>query len=183
MEYCKTVRLTNGREALLRSGRAADGEAAFAFFNLTHAETDFLLTYPDENSFDADGEVRFLEEKRNSPRETELLALIDGEIAGMAGIEAVGGKEKIRHRATFGITVKKAYWGLGLGRALTESCIACAKAAGYAQLELEAVAENERALALYKSAGFTEYGRNPRGFRSRESGWQELVLMRLELAP
>ena len=43
------------------------------------------------------------------------------------------------------------------------------------------IAENQTALALYKSVGFAEYGRNPRGFRSRFSGWQELVLMRLEL--
>ncbi len=52
---------------------------------------------------------------------------------------------------------------------------------GYVQLELEAVAENEHALALYRSVGFAEYGRNPKGFRSRISGWQAVVLMRLEL--
>ena len=75
----------------------------------------------------------------------------------------------------------KAYWGLGIGRAMTETCIECAKAAGYAQMELEAVAENKNALALYESVGFVEYGRNPKGFRSRLAGWQELVLMRLEL--
>ena len=34
---------------------------------------------------------------------------------------------------------------------------------------------------VYESVGFREYGRNPKGFRSRLSGWQELVLMRLEL--
>ena len=75
----------------------------------------------------------------------------------------------------------KAYWGLGVGRALTGACIECARTAGYVQLELMAVAENKAALALYKSVGFVEYGRNPKGFRSRSTGWQELVLMRLEL--
>ena len=100
---------------------------------------------------------------------------------GTAGIEAVGRKYKVRHRAEFGISVDKACWGLGIGRALTEACIECAKSAGYAQLELEVVAENTTAISLYRSVGFTEYGRNPRGFRSRVTGWQELVLMRLEL--
>ena len=64
---------------------------------------------------------------------------------------------------------------------MTEACIECAENAGYVQLELEAVAENKNALALYRSVGVQEYGRNPKGFRSRLTGWQELVLMRLEL--
>jgi ribosomal protein S18 acetylase RimI-like enzyme len=43
------------------------------------------------------------------------------------------------------------------------------------------VAENAAAISLYKSLGFTEFGRNPRGFNSRISGYQELVYMLLEL--
>ena len=43
------------------------------------------------------------------------------------------------------------------------------------------VANNASALALYKKFGFVEYGRNPKGFRSRNTGYQELVLMRLAL--
>ena len=104
-------------------------------------------------------------------------------MVGSAGIGRIGGKEKVRHRAEFGISVDKAWWGLGIGRALTQACIECAKAAGYAQLELEVVADNRRAVALYESEGFAEYGRNPKGFLSRFTGWQELVLMRRELDP
>ncbi len=100
---------------------------------------------------------------------------------GLAGIACVDSKEKVRHRAEFGISVDQDYWNLGIGRALTKSCIECAKAAGYSQLELDVVAENDNAIALYESLGFAEYGRNPKGFRSRLTGWQELVLMRLEL--
>ena len=53
--------------------------------------------------------------------------------------------------------------------------------AGYEQLELDVVSENKRAIALYESLGFVEYGRNPRGFKSKYTGYQELVYMRLEL--
>ena len=85
------------------------------------------------------------------------------------------------HRANLGISVEKAYWGLGIGRAMTEACIECARNAGYEQLELEVVSENESAIRLYESVGFKEFGRNPKGFRSRETGYQELISMRLEL--
>ena len=99
----------------------------------------------------------------------------------MAGIVAVGGKYKTKHRAEFGISVEKAYWGLGIGRELAEACIECAKIAGYEQLELDVVSDNAAAVNLYKNLGFVEYGRNPKGFRSRRTGWQELVLMLLPL--
>ena len=181
MKYDQTVVLKNGIEALLRNGDVADGLAVFENFNLTHAETDYLLSYPDENSYDPDKEAKFLEEKTKSPNEIEIIAIIDGKIAGTAGIEAVGEKYKVKHRAEFGISILKEYWGLGLGRALATACIQCAKDAGYEQLELDVVSENERALSLYRSLGFVEFGRNPKGFKSRTAGYQEVIYMLLKL--
>lgn len=181
MKYMEQILLKNGKTAILRNGEESDGSAVLENFNLTHAQTDYLLSYPDESTFDAEAESRFLQKKEESPNEIEIVAFVDGKAAGTAGIDAVGTKYKIRHRAEFGISVAEEYWGLGIGRALTQACIRCAKEAGYTQLELTVVAENERAIALYRSAGFTEYGRNPRGFRSRASGYQELVYMLLEL--
>ena len=181
MEYRETIRLKDGRECVLRSGTEKDAQAAFDNFVLTHAETEFLTTYPDETPFGAEEEGEFLRKRAESENEAEILAELDGRIVGMAGIGAIGAKDKLRHRASFGISIERDCWGLGIGRALTRACIACAGAAGYAQLELEAVAENERALALYRSEGFVEYGRNPKGFRTRGGRWQELVLMRREL--
>lgn len=181
MEYRKMIRLKDGRECVLRNGTAADGQAVYDNFNLTHAQTDWLLSYPEENSMDAAQEAQFLKEKTESADEVEIIAEVDGQVAGTAGIERVGAKEKIRHRAELGISVDRAYWGLGIGHALMAACIECARKAGYAQLELDVVAENARAVALYRRHGFVEYGLNPRGFRSRETGWQPLMLMRLEL--
>ena len=90
MKYNQKVSLKNGKEALLRNGDKADGKEVFEVFNQTHAETDYLLSYPDENSYDPEQEARFLEEKAKSPNEIELIALINGKVAGTAGIEAVG---------------------------------------------------------------------------------------------
>ena len=181
MEYNSTVTLKDGRACTLRNGTAEDGQALLDLFNLTHTQTDYLLSYPEESTHTVQQEAGFLKQKTESADEIELLAELDGKVVGSAGISCVGRKEKIRHRAEFGISVDKAHWGLGIGRALTEGCIECARTAGYVQLELEAVAENKSALALYRSVGFQEYGRNPKGFRSRLTGWQEVVLMRLEL--
>lgn len=181
MTYNKKITLKNGDICTLRNGTERDGEQVLEVFNLTHAETDFMLTYPDENSFIAAQKSDFLKEKTESKNEIEIVAEINGKIVGTAGIDAVGGKFKISHRADFSIGILKEYWGLGIGSALTDSCIECAKAAGYLQLELNVVAENKSAVALYEKLGFKEYGRNPQGFRSRTTGFQELIYMRLEL--
>lgn len=181
MKYTKTLILKDGRQALIRNGVAADGPAVYDNIIETHLETDYMLSYPDESTFNGETEAKLLEDKTASDKEVELVAFVDGKVAGSAGISSIGDKYKIKHRADFGISLLKEYWGLGLGSALMEACIECARKAGYLQIELEAVAENDRALALYKKMGFVEFGRNPRGFNSRISGYQELVYMRLEL--
>lgn len=181
MQYNEKITLKNGKKALLRNGEGADGKSVLDVFDQIHAETDFLLTYPDENSFDAEREAAFLQGKTDSPNEVEIIALVDDKIVGLAGVSTVGTKVKIRHRAEFGISILREYWGLGLGKALTKACIQCAKDAGYVQLELNVVAENAKAISLYKSLGFEEFGRNPRGFLSRTSGYQELIHMLLVL--
>ena len=181
MKYNRTVFLKDGRTCILRNGTEQDAEGVLATFFRTHEETDFLTTYPDETPFTVDDERAFLKEKTENGRAIDMVAEVDGTIVGAAGIDLIRTADKTKHRASFGISIDRAWWGLGIGKALTNACIECARNAGYLQLELEAVADNERALALYRSAGFAEYGRNPRGFRTRAGDWQELVLMRLEL--
>lgn len=181
MKYSKTIITKDGRECLLRNSTYEDGQAVLDQFILTHKQTDYLFTYPDEITFTVEEEADYLQKKAESENEIEILAVLDGKVVGTAGIEQPDKHLKAMHRADFGISVDKDYWGLGIGRALTRACIECAVAAGYEQLELQAVAENERAIALYESEGFIIYGRNPRGFKSRYSGWQELVLMRMEM--
>ena len=181
MKYDKRTIANNGKELYLRNGEASDGAAVLENFLQAHAETDYLLSYPDENQMDAEQESLFLARKAESPNEIEVIALMEGKIVGTAGIDAVGTVYKLRHRAEFGVNILKEYWGLGVGRALMEACIQCAREAGYAQLELSVVSENTRAIALYQKAGFVEFGRNPKGFRSRTAGFQEIVFMRLDL--
>ena len=181
MQYCKVIPLKDGRTCTLRNGTAEDGQALLNSFILTHAQTDFLVDYPDEITLTVEQEIQFLKDKAESGNEIQILAETGGSIVGTAGIWCIRNREKIRHRAGFGVAVEEAYWRLGIGRALTEACIECAGAAGYTQLELDVLADNERALALYRSLGFVEYGRNPRGINLRTGGYRELVLMRLEL--
>lgn len=59
------------------------------------------------------------------------------------------------------IAVDAAVHGRGVGRALCSALIDDARAAGIEVLTLDARGDNTNALHLYRSLGFTEYGRLP----------------------
>ena len=105
MRYTKTMLLAGGVELLVRNAVASDARALRETVQRTHAETDYLLSYPDEQRVDDEQEARSLEETERSCNEVELVAVVDGRIVGSAGITAVGSRRKVAHRARFGISV------------------------------------------------------------------------------
>jgi len=143
MRYVRAVELKCGLELLVRNAVASDARALRETTQRTHAQTDYLLSYPDEQSADDEQEARSLEETERSCNEVELVAIIDGRIVGSAGVSAVRSRRKVAHRARFGISILKEYWGMGIGRMLMDASIDCARQVGYTQLELAAGAGND----------------------------------------
>ena len=158
MTYNKIVTLKNNKNCLIKNASEKDAKEVLDVFNTTRFQTDFLLTYPDEISFTVEQEREFLSNKEKSKNEIQLCAIVDDKIVATASVNSLGDNLKIRHRAEFGIVVGKEFWGIGIGKELTISCIECAKNAGYHQLELSVVSENLSAVSLYKKIGFVEYG-------------------------
>ena len=64
MRYTKTVVLKGGVELLVRNAVASDARALRETTQRTHAETDYLLSYPDEQGTDDEREAA-LWRKRN----------------------------------------------------------------------------------------------------------------------
>lgn len=107
MIYKKRVTLKNSKSCLLRNAIGEDTKEVLDIFNLTHSQTDYLLSYPDENNFTVDEEREFLIKKLESNNEIEICAIVDSKIVATAGINAVGNLFKIKHRAEFGIGIDK----------------------------------------------------------------------------
>ncbi|MFE9257439.1 GNAT family N-acetyltransferase [Streptomyces sp. NPDC006879] len=75
------------------------------------------------------------------------------------------------------IAVDAAFHGRGVGRALTSALIADARKAGIEVLTLDARGDNANALHLYRSLGFTEYGRLPDFVAVGEHRYDKLFYM------
>lgn len=181
MKFSKQLILKDGRNCILRNANQMDASDFVEYFRTVHSETDFLTTYPDEFKATTGEVAQNLKQKVDSETDIEICAFIDGKLIGSAGISTIAPCDKTKHRAEFGISIMKDYWSLGIGMAMTEYCIECARQAGYLQVELEVVAENRAAVKLYEKLGFVEFGRNPLGFITRDGKKQELIYMRLEI--
>lgn len=75
------------------------------------------------------------------------------------------------------VAVAPAAHGRGIGRALTAALVADARAAGIEVLTLDARGDNLPALHLYRTLGFTEYGRLPAFVAIGRDRWDKVLLM------
>ena len=81
------------------------------------------------------------------------VAEVDGEIVGGAGIYPTEGIPADTIELVKMYLLPKAR-GIGLGKALIETCIAHAKEKGYKNLYLESMPELKRAISVYEKFGF-----------------------------
>ncbi|MCX4791173.1 MULTISPECIES: GNAT family N-acetyltransferase [unclassified Streptomyces] len=88
-------------------------------------------------------------------------AYLDGRLVGLGYWLRYARPTHRPHGDLEKIAVDAAAQGRGIGRALTAALIADAREAGIEVLTLDARGDNTNALHLYRSLGFTEYGRLP----------------------
>ena len=108
-----------------------------------------MLRYPDEVNFTVEGEKDILGRLYEDPHSIMMLPIVEGKVAGNGSINGIGVKRKIRHRCSFAIAFYGEYWGLGIGTAMIEYMCELAAQIGWHQVDLEVVAENTSAQALY----------------------------------
>ncbi len=169
--------LPGGLPCTLRSPEPEDAAAQLDYLRVTSGETENVVRYPEEITLSVEEESGFLRQCAASERQVMLAVFGAGQALGSAGVSPIGNGKKLRHRAEVGISLRKAYWGMGLGTLLMETAIDLARQMGYEQLELEVVSDNFRAKRLYEKLGFVSCGKIPHGFRLRSGGYAPLEHM------
>ncbi|MDD5934837.1 MAG: GNAT family N-acetyltransferase [Clostridiales bacterium] len=181
MIYYNKLQLKNGDICTLKSPTRNDAAQVLQHMILTSEETDNMLRYPEEFQRPVEAQANFLSQFEASDNAIMIAAFLNGNIVANGSIQPVANVQKCRHRAEFGISIQKKYWGLGIGSSILSAIMEEAKQAGYERIELEVVSTNERAIALYEKFGFHTYGTNPKAFKCKDGTYQDLILMAYEL--
>lgn len=178
MEYTsKTVTLKNGKACLIRRAEEADAEALLELMRAVTGESANLVLEPGEITTTVEREREILRANREADRSLVLLASVDGTLAGTCNFGSAGKRNRTLHRSAMGISVRRAFWGLGIGTALLGEILDAAKSAGYEQMELEVVSTNAPAIGLYKKLGFEAMGTMPRTLKFQDGTYADFLFM------
>lgn len=169
-----------GKELLLRPAVEEDAQTLLDFLQVTCGETRYLAKEPEEITMTLEEEKQFIKNTNSSENSLMLLGFLDGEYVGNCSLMGMQ-TSRHRHRVSLGIALYQKYTGMGLGRAMLKKLITAAKEMGIEQIELEVVADNERAIRLYQSIGFKIYGTFPNSMKYKDGTYADSYWMMMRL--
>ena len=157
--HMKTIDLPGVGPVTIREAIPDDAERLVPYVRAVADETDNLSFRGSEFTVTVEQERVILAEYRESDNQLYLVAEASGgEILGVLSLDA-SQKPRLRHLGEFGLSVKKAYWNQGVGRALLTYLLDWARAGGIIRkIKLHVITSNEAAIALYRSLGFAMEG-------------------------
>ena len=145
-------------EYLIRHVKVSDAQAVLDFVSQVAGESDNLTFGEGEFNMPLEKEVEFLKALEDDDNAIMLLAF-DGEKV-IGNLSYSGGKRvRTRHTGEFGVSVRKDYWGQGIGSALIKTMIDWAKSSDYCEkINLKVREDNFKAISLYMKLGFRVEG-------------------------
>lgn len=163
-------------EYIIRPLKIADVSEFLVLTNRIDGETEFLGSSPADprpSMFQIIGLIK-------AKRQVILVAEHEQRLIGHLGAFWRRGKgERLKHCMNVGLGVLQEFWGNGIGNALFESLEEWAKNHEITRLELEVMAHNEAAIALYKKRGFDIEGTKRNSIKVGEQYIDEHLMAKL----
>ena len=160
--------LHDGRVVRIRDAEVADAEAVVAYCEAVASESDNLSFGVGEFGISVERERIFLASVLATENHAYFLAECEGELVGTLSYQGAQ-RPRTRHLVTFGMTVREAWWGLGIGGALMDVMIRRAREVGVTKINLSVRTDNAAAIRLYERKGFQHEGTDRRSMRLGET--------------
>lgn len=150
---------------IYREAEPSDAGKFLEYSKIVGSETDNLTFGAEGLSLTISQEADFIRKFAGNPGSIMIVAFDEGELIGTGAVSVVSGKTRFAHRREIAISVRKDYWGKGIGTGIMNVLMDFAKKSGAEVLELEVRSDNEAAISLYKKFGFEKIGTNEKFFK------------------
>lgn len=157
MGELKEINLKNGQNLIIRRPIEDDAEKMVNYSNIIGGESDNLLFGKNEFHLSVEQEREYIKNLNNSKDEFMVIGIINNKVVSIAQIRKLG-RKRIEHNSEIAISVKKEYWGLGIGSVVMEQLIEFAKNNNIINISLGVKASNYKAINLYEKFGFKKVG-------------------------
>jgi len=175
-EFINEIRLKDGRLLILREPQTADAGEIIEYLNTVGGESDNLLFGKDEFHLTVEQEIEYIAGMSRNSDAHMILAVINDTIVSVAQISS-SSRPRIAHNSEIAISVKKEYWGGGIGAAVMGELIRHAKARGNIRsVSLGVRAGNAGAIKLYEKFGFEKVGVHKDYFHVNGTYYDEILM-------
>lgn len=172
----KKLILRDGRELSIRKAVRSDATKMVEYVLVIGGESDNLTFGKNEFDLTVEKEELIIESMNSRDNSIMIVGEIEGNIVSMLSM-GCGTRPRTRHVGEFGITVKKPYWGHGIGNAMIDYMIEWARNTHIIRkINLRARIDNKNAIALYKKHGFKEEGIATRDLYINGSFYDSLIM-------
>ncbi len=168
--------LKNGNEAEFRKLEKKDAKAVLYYLIIVGNETTNLLIDEAGLGISIEEEEQIIDRYYHHPISMMLGCFINDQLVGVSNLSAKD-RNKIKHVASLGVSVLKAYWGNGIGKQLMVELIDHAKETKIIKvIHLDVRADNEKAIHLYKKLGFEQMGYFKKAFLIHGEYFDEIMM-------
>jgi RimJ/RimL family protein N-acetyltransferase len=174
---CRTASLKDGAAVSLRTPVEADAAAVLTYARVNIADGVGSVSTPEEFTMTVEEEARWLADHLRHPDDLVIVAEHQGAVVGLVNFKAMR-RKRLAHHGSFGVSVHPDWRGRGIGRALLEALLEWARAnPRLEKVGLAVIADNDRAIALYRKLGFIEEGRRVKQIRYEDGRCVDDLLM------
>ena len=150
---------------IYREAETSDAGKFLEYCKIVGAESDNLTFGEEGLPFSISQTADYIRKISGNPDGVMILAFDEGELVGNGAVSSVSGRARFAHRKDLAITVRKDYWGKGIGTGLMNLLIDFCRKNGTEVIELQVRSDNERAIGLYKKFGFEKIGTHKSFFK------------------
>ncbi|OIJ12520.1 hypothetical protein BKP37_13920 [Anaerobacillus alkalilacustris] len=168
------------KKFIIREAKKEDASQLIELIKTIANESKFLTFAEGEFNTTVEEEEDIIEMSLQDHTSLFLVAEISGKIVGNLYFSS-GTRSKTIHFGKFGVSVKKAYWRLGIAKKMMFFLIDWAKTNKITRkINLEVHEENINAIHLYEKLGFVVEGKISRYFCEKHT-FHSAIIMGLEI--